>query len=262
MPELPEVEAVCRKLRESAEGRRILACTVHRCAKPSVARRVTGRQIVSVERLGKNILARLDGGETLHVHLRMTGNLYVEKRTPPPGEARVWMTLSGGRVLVFEDTRALGVVEVLRPPEMEKLRRAIGPEPLSEDFTVERLLAATRGSRQPAKLFLLDQRRVAGIGNIYAVEALYKAGIHPARLAGKLSAPRVRRLHAAIVSVLSDAVQSACIAYSGPGRFVEAETFPLAVYGRDQQPCLRCRSRIRRIVQGGRSTYFCPGCQR
>ena len=255
MPELPEVEAVCRKLRRDAVGATIAA------ARPALP--LGGRRIAAIDRRGKNILIRLDEGLTIRVHLRMTGNLYVIPDVRfRPAATRAWFELDGGRALVLDDMRALGVVELLGTREAERLMADLGVEPLSDGFTPEWLIGAARRSRSPAKLFLMDQKRIAGLGNIYSAEALFRARIHPAKPLNLLSRPRLKGLHAAIVAILDDAVQSACNAYSGPGQFEAGETFPLAVYGKEGQACPRCRRRIRRITQAGRSTYFCPGCQR
>ena len=262
MPELPEVEAVVRKLRAETAGQVILATRVDRCAAPTMARRATGRSIEAVERRAKHILIRLSGGMTLHAHLRISGNL----RLIPDGRvhtdyARVVFRLSGGGALVLADPRALARVEVRPSPDIDAEMSKLGPEPLSAAFTLERFLTDARASRQPAKLFLMDQRRVAGLGNIYAAEALFRAGIHPERPMRSLRRPRLAALYRAIVEVLRLAVQSAVEAYTGPGLVTEAEVFPVAVYGMEGEPCTGCRRKIRRIPQGGRSTYFCPGCQ-
>lgn len=255
MPELPEVEAVCRKLRRDAVGAKIV--------RASPALRVRGRRISAVERRGKNILIRLDQALTIRVHLRMTGNLYViPDARLRPAAARAWFELGDGRALLLEDTRRLGVIECLRTREADRRMAELGVEPLSDEFTAEWLVGAARGARLPAKLLLMDQKRIAGLGNIYSAEVLFRAGIHPAKPLNRLSRRRLVGLHAAIVAILDDAVQSACNAYSGPGQFEAGETFPLAVYGREGQACPRCTRRIRRITQAGRSTYFCPGCQR
>jgi formamidopyrimidine-DNA glycosylase len=142
------------------------------------------------------------------------------------------------------------------------LLASIGLDPLSPGFTVERFAALARRSRAAVKTFLMDQRRVAGLGNIYAAEALHRAGIDPRRRACRLSRARLSRLHRAIVGVLRRAVRSAARAYRRPGQFAEGEYFRLAVYGREGKPCPRCRRPIRRLPQGGRSSYFCPGCQK
>jgi formamidopyrimidine-DNA glycosylase len=264
MPELPEVEAVCRKLRKQATGATLVTVRVERprITAPQdpaeVEARLKGRSIERIERRGKNILIGLSGGLTMRVHLRMTGNLYVI----PDWRLRVassnaWFALQDGRGLVFEDTRGLGTLTIQEGTELEGL----GPEPLSRQFTAEALVRSAAGLRQPAKLFLLDQRRIAGLGNIYAAEALFAARIHPRAAIGSAGRPKLKALHAAIVRILREAVKSATKAYSRPGGFQEAEQFPLAVYGREGENCIRCEGAIRRIAQGGRSTYYCPKCQ-
>ncbi len=263
MPELPEVEAVCRKLRRDLLGARIRRARLLRAAEPGLEKRLRNRRIADVERRGKNVLIRLGRDSVLRVHLKMTGNLYVRADGAGlPGTARAWFELAGGRRLVFDDPRALGRIELLSEAELESLSASLGPEPLSPAFTAEYLTAVARRSRQAVKLFLLDQSKIAGLGNIYAAEALHRAGIHPRRPANRLGEKRLKRLRQAIVAVLELAVQSACNAYRGPGRYDSAETFPVAVYGREGLPCPACRRPIRRIVQAGRSTYYCPGCQR
>jgi formamidopyrimidine-DNA glycosylase len=263
MPELPEVEAVVRKLRADCRGQRIVAAEVFRCATPEVAESAPGRRVVAVERRAKHILVRLSGGLTLHTHLRMSGNLRVIADHRLHGAyARVVLSLSGGGAIVLEDPRALARMRLASSAEVDAAMAALGPEPLSPEFTAMRFVAAAKASRLPAKLYLMDQSRVAGLGNIYAAEALHRARVHPERPMNALRAPKLQALHAAIVQVLEIAVQSAIEAYSGPGLITEAEVFPVAVYGREGESCFTCRRKIRRIPQGGRSTYFCPGCQR
>jgi formamidopyrimidine-DNA glycosylase len=222
----------------------------------------TGRSIDGIERRGKNILVVLSGGLTMLVHLRMTGNLYVipDSRLRTAGSS-AWFELDDGRGLVFEDMRGLGALRIYEAAGLRKLLAGLGPEPLGREFTAEAFIESAAGSRQPAKLFLMDQRRVAGLGNIYAAEALFAAGIDPRKPIGSVSARRLRVLRNEIVRVLRDAVRSASKAYSRPGGFQEAEDFPLAVYGRETERCGRCGGLIHRITQGGRSTYFCPKCQ-
>lgn len=267
MPELPEVEAVCRVVRRPLRGRRIVSAHVSRrrvCAPQTpeeFARAVTGRRFRAVERRGKNILIHLDG-VTIWVHLRMTGNLYtIADARLRPVSVSAHLVLDNGRSLVFDDPRGLGVMRAI---PAERLARALGPmgvDPLAPEFTPERFVALARSSRAAIKLFLMDQRRIAGLGNIYAAEALYCARIDPRSIGARLSSARLRRLHAAIVAVLSNAIKSASLAYQRPGGFAKAEEFDPAVYGREGLQCRRCRGRIRRIQQGGRSTYFCPRCQ-
>ena len=138
----------------------------------------------------------------------------------------------------------------------------LGPEPLSAEFTPAWLHHAAALSWKPARLFLRDQNTLAGLGNIYAAEALFQARIDPAKPMNRLRHTKLQALHSSIVRVLNDAVQSACKAYSSPARFSEAESFSCFVYDREGDPCLLCRRKVRRTRQGGRSTYYCPGCQK
>lgn len=256
MPELPEVEAVCRRLRCDAlhaeiAAVRILRPSVTRPQLPrTVEKRSAGRTIEAIRRRGKNILIDLSGKEVLHIHLRMTGNLLVipdaRFRT---ASTRAVFEFSDGRALVFEDARALGKIHA-----GEDRLGKIGLEPLDASFTAAAFESLARRNQQPVKVFLLDQRYVAGVGNISAAEALYRAKIDPRKKTSSISKARRAALHQAIVEVLSNAVGES---YNAPG-----DEFPSDVYGREGEPCRRCRTLIRRIPQGGRSTYFCPGCQR
>lgn len=260
VPELPEVEAVCNVARRALAGRTVVGLQILRrriCApqRPaSLERAVAGRRVLGVERRGKSIEIALEDA-TVWIHLRMTGNLY------PVADARLrahsvtaCFLLDNGRALVFDDPRGLGVLRLGTAPPA-------GIDPLSTEFTAERFVALARGGRGAIKTWLMDQRRVAGLGNIYGAEALFQAGIDPRRAGATVSRARLKRLHGAIVAILRDAVESASLAYQRPGGFAEGELFDPAVYGREGLPCPRCRRPIRRISQGGRSTYFCPGCQ-
>ncbi len=259
MPELPEVEAVCNRLRRTAIGARIAVVKIFRpsVTRPQLAKtvekRASGRTIEQIRRRGKNILIDLSGGEVLHVHLRMTGDLAVI----PDGRfraatVRAVFEFSDGRAMVFNDPRALGKIWA-----GEDRLGKIGLEPLDESFTLDAFDALMRASRQPVKLFLLDQRHIAGIGNIYAAEALFRARIDPRNPARSIARNRRKALHTAIVEVLQEAVAESERVYNAPG-----DEFPSAVYGREGEPCPCCHTIIRRIPQGGRSTYFCPRCQR
>ncbi|MBI3210571.1 MAG: bifunctional DNA-formamidopyrimidine glycosylase/DNA-(apurinic or apyrimidinic site) lyase [Candidatus Solibacter usitatus] len=269
MPELPEVEAVCRKLRAEARGLRMERVCVERPGiirpqkRARFERELTGARIEDVVRRAKNILLMIGEGRALHVHLRMTGNLFVVPDARlRPAATRVWMELEGGSGLIFEDQRALGTMRLLSAAGVRALMDACGCEPLSAEFTKERFAALAAASRQPAKLFLMDQRHVAGLGNIYAAEALFRARIHPRHPMNRLTRAKLHGLREAIVDVLTEGLISAELAYSKPGRFTEGEEFACAVYDREGEPCVNCAARIRRIPQGGRSTYFCPRCQR
>jgi formamidopyrimidine-DNA glycosylase len=268
MPELPEVEAVVRKLRAAAAGAEILSVQLCRARmtapqEPATLKRLAlGRRIDAVDRRGKNILVHLSGGVSLRVHLRMTGNLAVfpDSRLLPL-TVRLWFGLDNGRALALDDPRALGRVTAHSTAELPALFKDIGPEPLSPHFTLDRFLKSAK-TPKPTKIFLMDQKAVAGLGNIYAAEALFQARIHPARPARKVSRARLAALHAAIVDVLRTALDSAITAYEKPNGFSEGEFFPVAVYGREGEPCFACGAAIRRIRQGGRSTYYCPRCQK
>ncbi len=256
MPELPEVEAVCRRLRRDALHAEIASARILRpsVTRPQLARtvetRAAGRTIDAIRRRGKNILIDLSGGEILHIHLRMTGDLSVIPDARfRSASTRAVFEFSGGRALVFDDPRALGKVWI-----GEDRLGEIGMEPLDPSFTAEAFTHLARKSRQPAKLFLLNQKHVAGIGNIYAAEALFRARIDPRKPIRAIGNARLEALHRAIVEVLSSAAGEF---YNAPG-----DEFPADVYGREGKPCSRCRTVIRRIPQGGRSTYLCPRCQR
>jgi formamidopyrimidine-DNA glycosylase len=223
---------------------------------------LAGALIRGVRRKGKHILVDLDCGRTLHVHLRMTGNLYVIPDIRfRSATTRVWLELSTGVGVVFDDPRALGKMQLHPTAELEAtLARDLGSEP--HELSPAEFARIARESRQPMKLLLMDQRKVAGLGNIYAAEALFAARIHPAKAAATVSKPKLERLHAIVVQMLEDAKESAYHAYTNPGAFAEGESFPVQVYNREGQPCFVCERPIRRIPQGGRSTYFCPTCQR
>jgi formamidopyrimidine-DNA glycosylase len=205
----------------------------------------------------------MSGKRTLRVHLRMTGNLYViPDQRFLTASIRMVLALADDRAIVFDDMRALGRVSLHGDDELPELLAEIGPEPLSPEFTAEAFAERARKSRKPAKLFLMDQSAIAGLGNIYAAEALFEARIDPRKAMNRISAARLRRLYEAIIRVLRIAVDSSVEAYSRPGGFGEGENYPVAVYGREVERCLRCGKKIRRIPQGGRSTFYCPGCQR
>lgn len=219
-----------------------------------------GRRIEQVRRRAKNILIDLSGGITLRIHLGMTGHLRTDPEVFP--RTRWRLELSGGRTLVLDDPRLLGRLHADTREQIEGALARMGPEPLERSFTAETLVAMAAKSRLAAKLFLMDQNRIAGLGNIYAAEALFHAHISPKRPMNRVSRAKLEALHAAIRATLREAVRSATMAYKRPGKFQEAERFACAVYGREGEPCFICGRKIRRVEQGGRSTYYCPNCQR
>ncbi|MGJ5819743.1 bifunctional DNA-formamidopyrimidine glycosylase/DNA-(apurinic or apyrimidinic site) lyase [Paludibaculum fermentans] len=261
MPELPEVEAVTRKMRAAAPWSEIVATGQFRPTTALDLERAVGRRLEGVTRRGKHILLTLADGPVVRVHLKMTGNLVVipdvRLRT---ANVRAWLTLSDGRGIVLEDPRALG--RLTYHEGIEGLFDDLGPEPFSAEFTAQHFVAQAQATKKPVKLLLMEQRAVVGLGNIYAAEALFQAGIHPAKPANEISVVRLKRLHGQIVDVLTAALDSAIAAYEQPGGFTEGENFPVAVYGREGEACWRCQAAIRRMPQGGRSTYYCPKCQR
>jgi formamidopyrimidine-DNA glycosylase len=262
VPELPEVEAVVRRLLRAAPWAAVTACGQFRPTTAQGLRRTVGRTLLAAERRGKNILLRLSGDAFLRVHLKMTGNLTViPDARLRASTVRAWLALDDGRALVLDDPRALGRLSFHKSSEEPALLQDLGPEPFSEAFTPAHLLAVARNTAKPVKLLLMEQKAVVGLGNIYAAEALFQARIHPAKSSREISSRKLRALHAAIRDVLALAMNSAGAAYEKPGGFSESEVYPVAVYGREGEPCPRCGCPVRRIPQDGRSTYYCPKCQ-
>jgi formamidopyrimidine-DNA glycosylase len=271
MPELPEVETIRRQLEPELVGRRIESVEVldERLTRPvsprEVERACAGRRIEAAERRGKYLLLRLDGDRSLVMHLRMTGNLILGD----PGEdvryLRAVIRLEGGATLLFTDARRFGTAVVLDDDDLEEyMAPRAGIEPLSERLTAEEIGALAEGRRAPLKSFLLVQSGIAGIGNIYADEALWRAQLHPLSPAGSMRPEHWERLRKGIVDTLEAGLANggASIddyrdARGEEGRMQDE----FLVHTREGLPCLRCGTEVRRIVVGGRSTYFCPGCQ-
>ena len=270
MPELPEVETTRRSLLPHVSGARIAAVTVRerRLRRPiadDFASRLRGRRIDTVDRRGKYLLIALDDGRDLIVHLGMSGSLCLAPAdTAPAPHDHVVIGLESGPLLVFNDPRRFGLMAVGRRDELDELRR-VGPDPLLEAPTAERWKAITRGRRVPIKNLIMDQRLLGGVGNIYASEALFAAGIRPRRRAASLTRAELARLGEALRATLERAVALGGSSISdyrdGNGN---AGYFQIhhAVYDRDGQPCGRCQTPIKRLVLGGRSTFYCPRCQR
>jgi formamidopyrimidine-DNA glycosylase len=270
MPELPEVETVAESLRAHLVGRKITGATVswHRTiAQPTAdefVQQVTERKIRSVTRRGKYVVIEMERGYLL-VHLKMSGQLHILPAGEPlNSHVRVVLSLDSGQQLRFRDTRKFGRIYLVDNPQ--DVTAVLGPEPLDKDFTLDefrRLLARRTGRLKP---LLLNQHFLAGLGNIYADEALFAAQLHPLRKADSLTADEQARLYEAIRSVLGSAVAGRGTTLSDGG-YADASGQPgsyqtrLAVYGRTGQPCLRCDTPVERIVLGGRSAHYCPNCQ-
>lgn len=230
-------------------------------------RQVKGQSIATVGRRGKYLIFELDSGNALVIHLRMTGRL-TRCQKPPTGDGRKHLRLlfrfTDGFCLAFHDTRRLGKAFVLPESESVAYWERLGPEPLAPSFTGARLKRLLGESQRPVKSFLLDQSRIAGIGNIYADESLFLAGIHPLRAAGGLSGEEAGRLNKSIKSILRSAIAlqgSSIDTYrdSGGNRGRFQDSF--RVHRRQGDPCPRCGRPVEKIRVGGRGTYFCPGCQ-
>ena len=276
MPELPEVEHVVRALRRVVVGRRIIATevTLPKLILPTSTsafkRKLKGSTITGVSRRGKFILIELDSDRVLAVHLRMTGKfLYLTADDELPKHSRAIFYLDNDRRLVFSDQRKFGVMKLVAKSRLSKTRgiRELAPEPFSDEFSFDYLKATLARSRRSLKTLLLDQTRVLGLGNIYAAEALFRAGINPFKISSALSTKRVARLHTEILEVLRDAITDSStsrIDLEHPDGFSYGEAFERfwQVYERAGEPCVKCGARIRRLVHGARSTYWCPRCQR
>jgi formamidopyrimidine-DNA glycosylase len=273
MPELPEAETIVRGLRRTVVGERITGVDV---VHPDVLRvpprrlraRLRGRTIQGIGRRGKNVLVLLGDGGILAVNLGMTGRLLpfpVEPRADArPTHPAVRLRFEGGGVLVFDDQRRFGTFEALEASDWEARDRRMGPEPLERGFTPARLTRGLAGSRSPVRSWLLDQRRIAGVGNIYALEALHRAGIHPLCPADRVGEAAAARLHRAIRDVLRAAIRRGGTTirdYRDTDGGEGAYATRLRVYGREGQPCPGCGAPVARVVLSNRSAYFCPACQ-
>lgn len=281
MPELPEVETVRRGLLPHLQGQRIVRAEARRPdlrwpLPVDLVQVLTGARVTDLRRRSKYLLADLDRGGTLLMHLGMSGRLLVEgaglsgfHRDPAilPRHDHVVLVTAAGTTITFNDARRFGMVDLIREGEAHPLLGHLGPEPLGEDFTPASLATAFGGRRVPVKQALLDQKIVAGLGNIYVSEALHRAGIDPRRAAGRIGAARLSALVGHIRDVLTDAIAAGGSSLrdhrqaSGELGYFQHS---FRVYDRAGQPCPRpgCGGLIRRIVQSGRSSFYCPACQR
>ena len=264
MPELPEVEMAVRELREWLLGRTILKAKLLRAglapqnSPQSFARSLKGATVVDISRRGKHILTHFSHARTLITHLRMTGRfVLVHSRDPHPPHTHAIFWLDNGRKILFSDQRHFGWMLLTNSSQLERVEqlRKLAPEPLDSEFSIDYLYDVLHKSRRAIKLILLDQTRVLGLGNIYAAEALYRARVNPGLAGERLSRPKTAVLHREIVGVLVEAIANQSKAY---GESDES----WAVYDREGEPCRSCTAVVKRFTQGGRSTYYCPQCQR
>lgn len=276
MPELPEVEVVRRGLLQHLPGRTILAFSTDgkKLRKPvpesSMARFLPGTGITDVTRRGKYILIHLDNGAVMIIHLGMTGQLGLHPGSKPRAKHdHIWWQLDNDLELRFNDTRRFGLVKMASPDDVGTLELTVfktsGPEPLSESFNGRYLYEKGAGRILPVKSFIMDTRIVVGIGNIYANESLFKAGIRPDRKAGSISRKRYEKLADDIKRVLEQAIAcggstiSDFINASGESGYFQVH---FNVYGKKDTPCRDCGTLLSHKVIGGRSSYFCAKCQR
>lgn len=285
MPELPEVETVRRGLAPALVGRRIKRAQTKRADLrfPFPARfgaRLTGRRVDALERRAKYLLAHLDDGHVWITHLGMTGRWSILGAKQQPGDfyyaeptdpnhTHVLIEMEDGARLEFNDPRRFGYMDLIAERDLEThpFFAKMGPEPLGNVFHLPYLQKALAGKKAPIKAALLDQRVVAGLGNIYVVEALFRSGIAPTKAAGRISAPRLEKLYHAIRAVLEEAIEaggSTLSDYAGVDGARGAFQHRFSVYDREGEACLtqNCAGAIKRAVHSGRSTFWCPRCQR
>ncbi len=283
MPELPEVETVRRGLEPVLLGARLAAVDVRRPdlrwpLPARMAQRLTGAQVTALTRRSKYILAGLDTGETWLIHLGMSGRITISgdaqgrfhrEVLPLEKHDHVVLDTDAGVRIAYNDARRFGAMDLIETSALaaHKLIAAIGPEPLGNSFDALTLVGALKGRKTPIKSALLDQRTVAGLGNIYVCEALWRAGISPKRLAGDISRPRIEALVRAIKDVLTEAIAaggSSLRDYRQADGELGYFQHGFAVYDRADEPCRSagCTSTITRIVQSGRSSFYCEACQR
>jgi formamidopyrimidine-DNA glycosylase len=283
MPELPEVETVRRGLLPVMEGQVIATAQINRPDlrwpfPPNMAARLTGQRVLGLRRRSKYILADLASGETLLIHLGMSGRMLIsggmlgdfhQDHPAPAKHDHVVLDMAGGARVTFNDARRFGAMDLMltATADQHPLLAALGPEPLGNAFNESYLVARLKDRNTPIKSALLDQRVVAGLGNIYVCEVLFRAGIHPARRAGQIAAKRVAGLVPIIRQVLDEAITaggSSLRDYRQTDGELGYFQHRFQVYDREGEACTTpgCHSTIARIVQSGRSSFYCPTCQR
>lgn len=276
MPELPEVEIVTRSLNKLVRNRRIRASELRRerlapdTPPAEFSRRIDGSAINFVHRRGKHLLFDLDNGQTLITHLRMSGRfMLLPEEAEYPKFTHAAFHFTDGSRLIFQDQRHFGLMKVTATAEMYEAKELnkLAPEPFSDEFSDDYLLRALKSSKRSLKEFLLDQTKVCGLGNIYASEAMFLAGISPRKTANSVSRKRAAELRVQIVEVLREAVELGATLVPdevniGEGVYGNGSGTSWRVYDRESQPCPNCESPIIRLKQAGRSTYFCRKCQK
>jgi len=273
MPELPEVETVRRGLEPVMVGQRIAHADVRREGlrwpfPENMAGRLAGQRVLQLRRRAKYILVDLDGGETLIIHLGMSGRMLISNGDALIKHDHVVLDMENGTRITFNDTRRFGMMDLCVTDALDnhRLFASLGPEPLGNTFDAKYLKAALKGRKTPIKSALLDQKIVVGLGNIYVCEALWRSGISPTILAGKIPAKNLDKLVSVIRDVLDEAIAaggSSLKDYKQTDGELGYFQHSFAVYGREGAPCKTedCKENIKRIVQAGRSTFYCDQCQ-
>lgn len=274
MPELPEVETVTHALKQECEGLAIESVLCRRLnlrypLPAGFADKLKNRRIIKVRRRAKYVLCDLDDGNTLILHLGMSGRVLIHTKLPQEYHAHdhIIMTFETGKTLVFNDARRFGMVDLCLTKTLRKYKflKALGPEPFSPDFSGEALYATLRKRKNSIKAALMDQRVVAGLGNIYVCEALFRSGIAPQKAASAISREKAQKLVRDIRKVLQEAIQSGgstlrdYVRSNGDAGYFQHH---FQVYGREGEPCFVCGTPIKRMVQQGRSTFYCARCQK
>ena len=274
MPELPEAETIVRDLRRKVVGRVVTAVKVvwpdiltPPLTPRKLARTLKHRAIKSVDRRAKNIITRFSDDTVLMINLGMTGRVVASssRRAQELTHVAIRLDLDNGTAMLYDDARRFGRWELFTKEQWRERDARFGPEPLSDEFTAAHLHQLTRGSIMPIRNWLLDQTKVAGVGNIYAAEALYRAGIRPTRRARTLTRVETSRLRDTVRQVLDAAIRRRGTTMNDyrDGEGEEGGYWPLLqVYGRDGQPCQRCGTIIKRVVLTNRSAFYCPHCQK
>ena len=273
MPELPEVETVAAALRAHLPGRRVTGVKV-RCEKlrrpmpVKALQNLVNKAIRGVRRRAKYLLVDMSNGQTLVIHLGMIGTLRLTDKCEAAGRHdHLNLQLDNGEILRFRDPRKFGLVMVVKPNEQGEIEELgeLAPEPLSKEFTTDYFYDLSRKRTTTVKNFIMDQRRVVGVGNIYASESLFRARIRPTIEVGRLGQERCRRLVTVIKEVLAEAVATGGTTISdfyGVDGSEGAFARKLQVYGRTEKPCIKCGQTVEKIIIGGRSTFYCPQCQK
>lgn len=274
MPELPEVETVRRGLEPVMTGQRIAHADIRREGlrwpfPANMAGRLVGQRVERLRRRAKYILVDLNGGETLIIHLGMSGRMLISDGAELIKHDHVVLDMENGVRITFNDPRRFGMMDLCTTEKLDEYRLFVdmGPEPLGNSFDAEYLKAKLKGRKLPIKSALLDQKTVVGLGNIYVCEALWRAKITPTLLAGKITARKLQELAPTIRDILSEAIDaggSSLKDYRQADRELGYFQHSFAVYGREGEPCKTegCGRNITRIIQSGRSTFYCPKCQK